>query len=154
LAITPLFAGGEFIYILTVYYTGALIVSIVVLLVTIKKNRFEGEYQLYARILDARTKLQNTDIFTNMAKESTLYAERFKLVEEPKEYYTIISLIDTIEFIYRINKKRMIDKELWQRWENHAKSMMTIPSLRKYGMQQRNFIHKILLALWIHYNLE
>jgi len=110
LAITPLFAGGEFIYILTLYYTGALIVSIVVLLVTIKKNRFEGEYQLYARILDARTKLQNTDIFTNMAKESTLYAERFKLVEEPKEYYTIISLIDTIEFIYRIHKKRMIDK--------------------------------------------
>ena len=113
------------------YYTGALIVSIVVLMVTIKKNRFEGEYQLYARMLDARTKLQNTDIFTKMAKESSLYAERFKLVEEPKEYYTIISLIDTIEFIYRINKKKMIDKELWQRWENHAKSMMTIPKFRK-----------------------
>ncbi|MGE5634433.1 MAG: hypothetical protein ACM3VV_04325 [Deltaproteobacteria bacterium] len=57
------------------YYTAALIVSIVVLLVTIKKNRFEGEYQLYARILDDRTKLQNTDIFTRMAKESSLYAE-------------------------------------------------------------------------------
>jgi hypothetical protein len=139
LAITPLFAGGEFIYILTVYYTGALIVSIVVLLVTIKKNRFEGEYQLYARILDARTKLQNTDIFTNMAKESTLYAERFKLVEEPKEYYTIISLIDTIEFIYRINKKRMIDKELWQRWENHAKSMMTIPKFKKVWNATKEF---------------
>ena len=139
MAITPLFAGGEFIYILTVYYTGALIVSIVVLLVTIKKNRFEGEYQLYARILDARTKLQNTDIFTNMAKESTLYAERFKLVEEPKEYYTIISLIDTIEFIYRIHKKRMIDKELWQRWENHAKSMMTIPKFKKVWNATKEF---------------
>ena len=88
------------------YYTGALIVSIVVLLVTIKKNRFEGEYQLYARILDARTKVHNTDIFTRMAKESSLYSERFKLVEEPKEYYTIISLIDTIEFIYRIKRKK------------------------------------------------
>lgn len=121
------------------YYTGALIVSIVVLLVTIKKNRFEGEYQLYARMLDARTKLQNTDIFTKMAKESPLYAERFKLVEEPKEYYTIISLIDTIEFIYRINKKKMIDKELWQRWENHAKSMMTIPRFRKVWSATREF---------------
>ena len=121
------------------YYTGALIVSIVVLLVTIKKNRFEGEYQLYARMLDARTKLQNTDIFTNMAKESPLYSERFKLVEEPKEYYTIISLIDTIEFIYRINKKKMIDKELWQRWENHAKSMMTIPKFRKVWSATREF---------------
>lgn len=121
------------------YYTGALIVSIVVLLVTIKKNRFEGEYQLYARMLDARTKLQNTDIFTKMAKESSLYAERFKLVEEPKEYYTIISLIDTIEFIYRINKKKMIDKELWQRWENHAKNMMTIPKFRKVWSATREF---------------
>ena len=139
MAITPLFAGGEFIYILTLYYTGALIISIVVLLVTIKKNRFEGEYQLYARILDARTKLQNTDIFTNMAKESTLYAERFKLVDEPKEYYTIISLIDTIEFIYRINKKRMIDKELWQRWENHAKSMLTIPKFKQVWNATKEF---------------
>lgn len=121
------------------YYTGALIVSIVVLLVTIKKNRFEGEYQLYARMLDARTKLQNTDIFTKMAKESSLYAERFKIVEEPKEYYTIISLIDTIEFIYRINKKKMIDKELWQRWENHAKNMMTIPKFRKVWSATREF---------------
>ncbi|HJU59115.1 MAG TPA: hypothetical protein VJ583_05155 [Nitrososphaeraceae archaeon] len=135
---TTLFPS-EFIYLLTVYYTGALIVSIVVLLVTIKKNRFEGEYQLYARILDARTRLQNTDIFTRMAKESSLYAERFKLVEEPKEYYTIISLIDTIEFIYRINKKKMIDKELWQRWENHAKSMMTIPKFHKIWSATREF---------------
>ena len=118
-------AGIEFIYILTIYYTGALIVSAILLIITIKKNRFEGEYQLYSRILDARTKLQNTETFTNMAKESSLYAERFKLVE-PNEYYTIISLIDTIEFIYRINKKKMIDKELWQRWEYHAKGMMTI----------------------------
>ena len=110
-----------------------------VLLVTIKKNRFEGEYQLYARMLDARTKLQTTDMFTNMAKESTLYAERFKLVEEPKEYYTIISLIDTIEFIYRINKKRMIDKELWQRWENHSKSMMTIPKFKKVWNATKEF---------------
>ncbi len=64
---------------------------------------------------------------------------RLKLVEEPKEYYTIISLIDTIEFIYRINKKKMIDKELWQRCENHAKSMMTIPKFRKVWNATKEF---------------
>jgi len=131
-------AGIEFIYILTIYYTGALIVSAILLIITIKKNRFEGEYQLYSRILDARTKLQNTETFTNMAKESSLYAERFKLVE-PNEYYTIISLIDTIEFIFRINKKKMIDKELWQRWENHAKGMMTIPKFKKVWLVTKKF---------------
>src|SRR5919107_3791013 len=67
------------------------------------------------------------------------FMPRFKIVEEPKEYYTIISLIDTIEFIYRINKKKMIDKELWQRWENHAKSMMTIPKFRKVWSATREF---------------
>jgi hypothetical protein len=131
-------AGIEFIYILTIYYTGALIVSAILLIITIKKNRFEGEYQLYSRILDARTKLQNTETFTNMAKESSLYADRFKLVE-PNEYYTIISLIDTIEFIYRINKKKMIDKELWKRWENHAKGMMTIPKFKKIWLVTKEF---------------
>jgi hypothetical protein len=141
MATTTLFgaAGIEFIYILTIYYTGALIVSTILLVITIKKNRFEGEYQLYGRILDARTKIQNTEVFTNMAKESSLYAERFKLVDEPKEYYTIISLIDTIEFIYRIHKKKMIDKELWQRWENHAKSMMTIPKFKKVWLVTKEF---------------
>ena len=53
-------AGIKFIHIITIYYTGALIVSTILLIITIKKNRFEGEYQLYSRILDARTKLQNT----------------------------------------------------------------------------------------------
>ena len=62
-----------------------------------------------------------------MAKKSSLYLERFKVVDETHEYYTIISLTDTIEFIYRIHKKKMIDKELWQRWENYAKGMMTVP---------------------------
>ena len=143
---TTLFAGGEFIYVLAVYYTGALIVSTILLVITIKKNRFEGEYQLYARILDARTKLQNTDIFTKMAKESSLYAERLKLVDEPKEYYTIISLIDTIEFIYRINKKRMIDKELWQRWENHAKNMMAIPKFRKVWNATKEFHIRVFVS--------
>lgn len=100
------FFPTEFIYLLNVYYKGALLVSVVVLLVTIKKNRLEGEYQSYARILDSQTKLQNTDVFTKIAKESSLYIERFKLADEPQEYYTIISLTDTSEFIDRIHKKK------------------------------------------------
>ena len=104
--IATTFFSTEFIYLLNVYYKGALLVSVVVLLVTIKKNRLEGEYQLYARILDSRTKLQNTDVLTKMAKESSLCIERFKLADEPQKYYTIISLSDTIEFIDRIHKKK------------------------------------------------
>jgi hypothetical protein len=45
--------------------------------------------------------------------------------------YIIILLINNIEFINTINKKKIIDKELWQKWENYAISMMTIPTFRK-----------------------
>jgi hypothetical protein len=45
--------------------------------------------------------------------------------------YIIILLINNIEFINTINKKKIIDKELWQKWENYAISMMTIPMFRK-----------------------
>jgi hypothetical protein len=48
----------------------------------------------------------------------------------------------------------MIDKELWQRCEYHAKGMMTIPNLEKSAIQQRNFILLILLILWMDYNLQ
>jgi hypothetical protein len=33
----------------------------------------------------------------------------------------------------------MIDKELWQRWENHAKSMMTIPKFKKVWNATKEF---------------
>jgi hypothetical protein len=99
----------------------------------------EGKYQLYSRILDSSARLQNTDVFTQMGNESSLYLERFKLVDDPQENYSIISLTDTIEFIYRINKKKMIDKELWQRWENHAKGMMTIPKFKKVWLVTKEF---------------
>ena len=100
------------------------IVSAILVLIT-KKIMFDGEFQLYGRIINAKIKCQ-------------IYAERFKLVDEPKEYYTIISLIDTSNLFIELIKK-MIDKELWQRWENHAKSMMTIPKFKKVWNATKEF---------------
>jgi hypothetical protein len=36
-----------------------------------------------------------------------------------------------LEFIFRLYKAKMIDAELWSRWEATAKSMMTIPKFKK-----------------------
>ena len=36
-----------------------------------------------------------------------------------------------LEFIFRLYKTKMIDAELWSRWEATAKSMMTIPKFKK-----------------------
>jgi hypothetical protein len=36
-----------------------------------------------------------------------------------------------LEFIFRLYKTKMIDIELWSRWEATAKSMITIPKFKK-----------------------
>jgi hypothetical protein len=35
------------------------------------------------------------------------------------------------EYIFSLNKKKMIEEELWPRWEASAKSMMTVPRVKK-----------------------
>jgi hypothetical protein len=42
--------------------------------------------------MEARIKLEGNEVFTKMAKESPLFAERFALVNTPDEYYTITAL--------------------------------------------------------------
>ena len=53
----------------------------------IKNLKMQSEQQIYSRIMDARLKLESTEIFTKMAKESPIFAERFKA----KMFYRYIS---------------------------------------------------------------
>lgn len=56
----------------------------------VKKNlRVQSEQQIYSRVIEARLKLENTESFTRMAKESSFLVERFGLVEKPEEYYYV-----------------------------------------------------------------
>jgi len=80
--------------------------------------RREAVEQIYARIMEARMRLENTETFTNMAKESSIFADRFAVVDTPQEYYTVMSFIDLIEFLYGLNKTNMIDAEVWSRWNS------------------------------------
>ncbi|HEX6647033.1 MAG TPA: hypothetical protein VF047_07625 [Nitrososphaeraceae archaeon] len=91
---------------------------------------FEGEFQLYGRIIDAKIKYQNSDIFTKRLRKAQLLLSDSSC-RGTNRIYIIILLINNIEFINTINKKKIIDKELWQKWENYTISMMTIPTFRK-----------------------
>lgn len=98
----------------------------------IRRNmRLQSEQQIYSRIMDARLRLENTDVFTRMAKESPIFAERFSVVDTPDEYYTIVAFLDLFEFLFRLNKRDMIDTEIWYRWKGLAGTMMTIPKFRR-----------------------
>jgi hypothetical protein len=66
-----------------------------------------------------------------MSQESPVVSKYYSLVDSPQQYYIIIQCFDMLEFIFRLYKTKMIDAELWSRWEATAKSMMTIPKFKK-----------------------
>jgi hypothetical protein len=97
----------------------------------IKNLKMQTEQQIYSRIMDARLKLESTETFTKMAKESPIFAERFTLVDSPDEYYVIVAFLDLFEFFFRLNKRDMIDNEIWSRWKGLAETIMTIPKFKR-----------------------
>jgi hypothetical protein len=81
--------------------------------------------------LEARLRLENTEQFTNMARESPVFKERFSLVDHPSEYYTIVSFLDLFEYVFHLNKIEMIDTMVWKRWKVLTETIMTIPKVRR-----------------------
>jgi hypothetical protein len=96
----------------------------------IKNLKIQSEQQIYCRIMDARLKLQSTESFTKMAKESPIFADRFRTVDSPDEYYIVVAFLDLFEFLFRLNKRDMIDTEIWSRWKGLAETIMTIPKFK------------------------
>src|SRR5919108_3165085 len=93
--------------------------------------KIQSEQQIYSRIIEARLRLENTETFTKMAKESPIFAERFSVVDSPEEYYTIVAFLDLFGFLFRLNKRDMIDTEIWSRWKGLAETIMTIPKFER-----------------------
>jgi hypothetical protein len=110
---------------------GGLLSISIIQLPTLRKNmRMQTEQEIYSRIMEARIRLENTETFTNMAKESPIFDERFTLVNTPEEYYTIMAFLDLIEFLFRLNKAKMVDTEVWSRWKILARTILTIRKFR------------------------
>jgi hypothetical protein len=86
--------------------------------------------------MEARIKLEGNKVFSKMAKEIPLYAERFALVNTPDEYYIIVAFIDLFEFIFRLYKTKMINEKLWFRWKALTTAMNTCQTLQLYGTEQ------------------
>lgn len=119
----PLISAGIF--------AGLLTISMLQFSAVKKNMRLQSEQQIYSRIIEARLNLENTETFTKMAKESTFFAERFGLVDSPQEYYTVVAFLDLFEFLFRLNKTKTMDPELWLRWKELAKMIMTIPKFKR-----------------------
>jgi hypothetical protein len=112
-------------------FAGLLAVSLLQFSAVRKNMRMQSEQQIYARIMDARIRLENSEVFTKMAKESPFFSERFGTVSSPEEYYTVVAFLDPFEFLFRLNRTKTIDSQLWLRWKELAKALMTIPKFKK-----------------------
>lgn len=77
-----------------------------------------------------------------MAKESPIFLERFSLVDNPSEYYNIVAFLDLFEFLFALNKKNMIDSDVWFRWRGLVKTVMTIPKFKSIW-NKTNDIHSV-----------
>ncbi|MDF2769262.1 MAG: uncharacterized protein K0S91_2097 [Nitrososphaeraceae archaeon] len=88
--------------------------------------------------LEARVRLESTESFARMAKESPYYAERFALVESPDQFYTLRAYIDLYEFIFRLHKTDAIDEQLWLRWASGARAMKSIPKFQAVWNKTKN----------------
>lgn len=103
-----------------------------------KNLKMRREQQIYSRIMDARIKLESTETFTKMAKESPVFAERFTVVDNPDEYYTIVAFLDLFEFLFLLNKRDMMDTEIWSRWKSLAETIMTIPKFKRVWQKTKD----------------
>ena len=65
---------------------GLFVVALVNFLTARKNMQKQSEQQIYSRIMDARLKLESTESFTKMAKESPIFADRFSVVDSPQEF--------------------------------------------------------------------
>lgn len=122
----------EYVPLLSVMIFSGILVASLLQFSNVRKNmKIQSEHQIYTKIIEARVKIENTEAFTNMAKESPSFVERFALVDSPEEYYTIIAFLDLLEFIFRLEKIKMIDEKLCQRWKSLTMLLMTIPKFKK-----------------------
>jgi hypothetical protein len=121
---------------------GLFVVAIVNFSIVRKNMKMQSEQQIYSRIMEARLKLEKTETFTKMAKESPIFVERFSLVDSPDEYYTIVAFLDLFEFLFAPNKRKMISSDIWFRWKGLAETIMTIPKFKGIW-DKTNPIHSV-----------
>lgn len=128
-----------------VIYASALGVSLVSFWEARRSTRIQTEQQLYMNILSSSYNLWNNETISKIAKESPEVSNYFALVGSPEEYNNINAIIDFFEFLFRLYRTKMLDKELWNRWRASAKSTMNIPKVSKVwketkGMHTNEFI--------------
>jgi len=123
---------SEYIPLLSAAIFGGILIVSILQFSNVRKNmKTQSEQQIYSKIIEMRLKLEDTNTFTNMAKQSPIFAKRFAVVDNPEEYYISVAFLDLFEFMFRLHKTKLMDSELWKRWNKISQLFLTIPKFKK-----------------------
>jgi hypothetical protein len=112
-------------------YAAALLITILQFSAMRKNMSVQSIQQTYTTAMQTLSKNFSSKEYYEMTKESPVVWQYYSLVDSPQQYYIITESFDMFEFIFRLYKTKMIDEELWLRWEAAAKSTMTVPKFKK-----------------------
>ncbi len=79
-----------------------------------------------------------------------------------------MAFLDLIEFLFRLNKAKMVDTEVWSRWKILAKKILTIPKFKNVWAKTKTFIvlnlaislfrynkwTAVIISSWIDFNMS
>jgi hypothetical protein len=133
-------------------FVGLLAVSLLQFSAVRKNMRMQSEQQIYARIMDARVRLENSEAFTNMAKRAHSFRNASPRSAIPRNITPWLhSWICLNSCSVGTRQKLLIVRcgcdgcslqyPRWQYWNS-----------RKYGRRLSRFTHQILFHSSIRYN--
>lgn len=100
-----------------IIYGSALIVSILQFSAMRKSMFSQSVQQTYAATTQVLFNNITSKEYLETSQESPVVSRYYSLADNPQQYYIIIQTFDMLEYIFRLHKTKMIDKELWLRWE-------------------------------------
>ena len=104
----------EFVQIISpIIYGGALIISILQFSTMKKSMASQSMQRTYSTASQLLFNLMSSKEYLEMSQESSIVSKYYSIVHSPKQYYIIVQCFDVTEFIFRLYKTKMIDKELW-----------------------------------------
>jgi hypothetical protein len=85
----------------------------------------------------------------NMQKQNEQWIKNLKIQSEQQIYSRIMDV--NLKLENRINKRNMIDTDIWFRWRGLAKTVMTIPKFKRvldktshiHSVEFRNFMNSL-----------
>jgi hypothetical protein len=87
--------------------------------------------------MEARIRLENTDIYKHGKGKPNL-CRMLYINQYPEQCFTIMAFLELIEFLFRLNKAKMIDTQVWSRWKIFAKMILTIPKFKNVWAKKKD----------------